>query len=447
MTPQALLAPARLAGQPILRSQSDERLVDLVRAGYDPAFEAIVTRYRKAIVRYCSRVLTAERAEDAVQQTFVRAYDAIKANDAQLNLRPWLYRIAHNTSLNALRDRGLQHEELSEQIDGVERPDQAMERREGIRGVLAAVQALPERQRDAIVLRELEGRSYDEIAAALGVTGGAVRQLLNRARTTLRAGVSAVTPAGLITRLPLDHQGEQVTSRIAEALGGAGTGALAAKLCATALVTGAVVGGVAVAPHHPGTRSDDAVAKEAAADAGSSSRSGGGSSGPAIGSGGDRRGQKGGHSESGRDSGDGGGDREGSDDGPGSRSGPSGGDDSDGHSGSGHSGPGDSGGDSHSGPSGSDDSHSGESGSGESNSGPGSDDSGSGEHSGSGESGSGSGESGSGSDSGSSSGPGSGGSTETDSSGPGPGSTEPSTEPDGDAMLTDPPTDGSDGGH
>ena len=92
---------------------------------------------------------------------------------------------------------------LEEEIDGVERPEQAFERREGLRSVVAAVSALPERQRDAIVLRELEGRSYDEIAAELGVTGGAVRQLLNRARTTLRAGATAITPMGLLLRIPL----------------------------------------------------------------------------------------------------------------------------------------------------------------------------------------------------------------------------------------------------
>jgi len=254
MTPRSLLAPARLAGQPILRSQSDERLVDLVRAGHDSAFETVVSRYRRSLIRYCSRLLTEERAEDAVQQTFVKAYDAIKASDAELKLKPWLYRIAHNTSLNVLRDRGMHHEELSESLDGVERPDQAMERRQGIRDVLAAVQALPERQRAALVLRELEGRSYDEIAIQLGVTGGAVRQLLNRARTTLRAGASAITPMGLLVRLPIPGEGEPVSSRVAEMLSGAGASAVAAKLCATALVTGAVVGGVASVPRQDGER-------------------------------------------------------------------------------------------------------------------------------------------------------------------------------------------------
>ena len=120
--------------------------------------------------------------------------------DADLNLRPWLYRIAHNTSLNLLRQNGWTHEQLDENFDGVERPDQAFERREDLRSALDAVKALPERQRDALVLRELEGRRYDEIASELGVGDGAVRQLLHRARTTLRAGASAITPVGLLDR-------------------------------------------------------------------------------------------------------------------------------------------------------------------------------------------------------------------------------------------------------
>jgi RNA polymerase sigma factor (sigma-70 family) len=247
MTPQALLAPARLARKPILASQSDERLVDLVRAGYEPAFEAIVARYRGPLIGYCGRFLPEPRAEDVVQQTFVNAYRAMQGSRGELRLRSWLYRIAHNTALNALRDRGLQHEQLHDQLDGVERPDQAFERRQGLRELLASVQALPVRQRDALVLRELEGRSYAEIALELGVSAGAVRQLLNRARATLRQGASALTPTGLITRLPWSEPAEPVTARIAEVCG-TGAGALAVKVCATALVTGAVVGGVATLP-------------------------------------------------------------------------------------------------------------------------------------------------------------------------------------------------------
>jgi RNA polymerase sigma factor (sigma-70 family) len=242
VTPRRLIEPARLAGSTMLRTQTDARLVDLVRAGHSAAFEAIVQRYRRPLLTYCSRVLPAARAEDAVQQTFLSAYQAMTRDDAELKLRPWLYRIARNTSLNLLRQNGWTHDQLSENFDGVERPDQVFERREQLRSAVDAVNALPERQRDALVQRELEGKRYDEIAAALGVNDGAVRQLLHRARATLRAGASALTPVGLL-------------ERIAELAGGAG-GAGAVKFGAALLATGAIAGGTLATPiarHHPPT--------------------------------------------------------------------------------------------------------------------------------------------------------------------------------------------------
>jgi RNA polymerase sigma factor (sigma-70 family) len=258
MTPRSLLGSGRLAGQPILGSQSDERLVALARAGCEPAFEAIVRRYRRPLRSHCARVLGDERAEDAVQQAFVRAYESMMATRQALNLRPWLYRIAHNTALNALRDRALPHESLDDRHDGVERPDQAWERGERLREVFTAVQALPALQRDALLLRELEGRSYDEIAAELGVSGGSVRQALHRARMTLRSGASALTPMWLLVRLSLS-QGRPVADRLPELIGGgAGAGGAAAKLCATALVAGAVVGGAATLPSEPRSAGADA---------------------------------------------------------------------------------------------------------------------------------------------------------------------------------------------
>jgi RNA polymerase sigma factor (sigma-70 family) len=327
MTPRSLLHPARLARKPVLSSQSDERLVDLVRAGYEPAFETIVERYRRPLTRYVRGILPGERAEDAVQQSFVNAYEAIRRDDAELKLRPWLYRIAHNTALNGLRDRALAEQPLDERLDGVERPDQAFERRQGLAQVIAAVQELPERQRDAIVLRELEGRSYEEISAALGVTGGAVRQLLNRARNALRKAATAATPVGLLTRIPWAVPAEPVGARVADLCGvgaAAGAGALAAKVCATAVVTGAVIGGVAVGPgggddrRHRGVDQAQAADRDsgpagAAAPAGLATGAGGDSGRGASASGDDGRGGDG-RGQEGHDGDDRGHDRGGGDD-------------------------------------------------------------------------------------------------------------------------------------
>jgi len=241
MTPHYLLKPARLAGSSLLATQSDDRLVDLVRSGSEPAFDAIVSRYRGPLLRYCGALLGAGRAEDAVQQALVNAYKAMHRDDKKLTLKPWLYRIAHNASLNVLRDGGPGHEPLEDEHATVEQPHEVHERRERLAEVLAAVQTLPVRQRDAIVLREVEGRSYEEIAAALGTGPGSVRALINRARGSLRMAVTAVTPIGLLLRLPS-------TADVAAGAAGAGAGAIASKVAATALVTGAVAGGVALAP-------------------------------------------------------------------------------------------------------------------------------------------------------------------------------------------------------
>ena len=253
----------------MLRTQSDARLVDLVRAGHASAFEAIVHRYRKPLLGYCSRLLPASRAEDAVQQTFLKAYQSMVSGDAELNLRPWLYRIAHNASLNLLRQNGWSHDELDENMDGVLRPDQALELRERLRATVAAVNALPERQRDAVLLREIDGLSYEEIALALGVGDGAVRQLLHRARATLRAGLTAATPLGLVERLAtaMAGTGADPSTRVAEIAAGVGLGTGAVKLGAAVLATGVIATGAVSMPlehHSRHGRSHNVAAADAA---------------------------------------------------------------------------------------------------------------------------------------------------------------------------------------
>src|SRR5215212_7328766 len=90
----------------LLRTQSDARLVALARAGQERAFEAIVERYRRPLLRACRRVLPEARAEDALQQALVDAWRALRRGDEVRELRPWLYRIVHNTALNQLRKSG-----------------------------------------------------------------------------------------------------------------------------------------------------------------------------------------------------------------------------------------------------------------------------------------------------------------------------------------------------
>ena len=235
----------RLARAPLLRAHTDTRLVELAHAGSDEAFEAIVLRYRRPLLRYCARLLPGGRAEDAVQQAFVNAHAALRSGTSPVDLRAWLFGIAHNATVSGLRQRGWSHEQLDPSMDGVERPDQAVERRQSLDEILRSIEALPPRQRDAIVMRELEGRSYDEIAERLGVTQGAVRQLLNRGRNALRATASALIPPFLVAGSRAGERAGSMASRIAELCTGAGAGGAAAKAGLAAVVaTGAIATGI-----------------------------------------------------------------------------------------------------------------------------------------------------------------------------------------------------------
>ena len=246
MTPRHLLEPGRLAGAALLKAQSDTRLVDLTRAGNDRAFEAIVERYNAQLLRYCSRILPDGRGEDAVQQTFLKAYDAIHRDTTPLSLRSWLFGIAHNVSLNLLRQRGSDHEPLEAHDQAAETADATIERRERFREVLAAVAALPPGQRDALLLRELEGRGHEEIARELGVSGGAARQLISRARNGIRAAAAAVMPLPFVMRLTEGSDaGPPTAERLAE-LTALGTGVTVSKVVATAAVGTTLIGGAAV---------------------------------------------------------------------------------------------------------------------------------------------------------------------------------------------------------
>src|SRR3954451_19098383 len=190
------------ASAAVLRQAPDERLVALVRDGSPAAFEEISTRYRRRLHAYCVRLVGPAHAEDVVQQALLRAYLSLRRGDLRhVALRAWLYRIARNCAIDLLRSGPPDHEQLDLQFDGVPQPPRLVEQKEEIGTLVSAMRSLPEGQRRPLTLRELEGRSYDEISAELGQTGPRVRQLIFRARERLRAGAAAILPVGLFRRV------------------------------------------------------------------------------------------------------------------------------------------------------------------------------------------------------------------------------------------------------
>src|SRR3954453_15748571 len=151
----------------LLRAQSADRLVELARAGHERAFEAIVERYRGALLRAARRYLPEARAEDALQQAFIAAWSGLQRGDEVRELRAWLYRIVHNTALNQLRLSGYDYAELEDSLRGTPGPQEEMEGRAVVRQTLTGLAALPGPQREALLLLAAEGRTQDEVAREL----------------------------------------------------------------------------------------------------------------------------------------------------------------------------------------------------------------------------------------------------------------------------------------
>jgi len=229
----------------LLLTQSDARLVALARTGHDRAFEAIVERYRRPLLRACLRILPEARAEDALQQALVAAWTALRRGDEVDELRPWLYRIARNTALNQLRIAGYDLEELVDTLGAASDPEEEVARRAVVRQTLAAVAALPERQRDALLRTAVHGHGQDEVARDLGLTDTAVRQLVHRARVAVRATATAAVPLPAAAWFAsAGARVEPMAGRIADLLTGAGAGATVtlAKAGTAAVLAGGAVG-------------------------------------------------------------------------------------------------------------------------------------------------------------------------------------------------------------
>ncbi|MGA8721813.1 MAG: sigma-70 family RNA polymerase sigma factor, partial [Solirubrobacteraceae bacterium] len=131
-------------------------------------------------------------AEDALQDIFVRAYSGLRANHRELALRAWLYRVAHNRCIDELRRPSPPPPEVMELLRApASDPIAEADRRESLRRLIADVRRLPEQQRSALLMRELGGMSYADMASALGVTIPAVKSLLVRARLALGQAIAA----------------------------------------------------------------------------------------------------------------------------------------------------------------------------------------------------------------------------------------------------------------
>jgi RNA polymerase sigma factor (sigma-70 family) len=213
----ALQHPARLpalAGRsPLLRLQSDERLVALIRRGHHGAFEALVQRYQPRLLAFCRHMLgSQEDAEDVLQEVFAASFNAICADNRPINARPWLYRIARNRCLNHLRrpqPSGQDSMDVFERDGGTTTAD-TVHKREEFRQIVADVQELPETQRTALLLREIDALSYDQIAEAMDTTVPSVKSLLVRARVGLAEAAEARLLTCAEVRLELGQVAEGI---------------------------------------------------------------------------------------------------------------------------------------------------------------------------------------------------------------------------------------------
>jgi RNA polymerase sigma factor (sigma-70 family) len=171
----------------LLRTETDERLVALVRRGHDAAFEVLVERYEQRLVAFSRNMLrSSEDARDVVQEVFASAHRAMLQDDRPIHVKAWLYKITRNRCLNHLRrpqPEGVDSMDVFEAA--VSSAAETVGSRQEFRELVEDVQQLPETQRTALVLREMEALSYEQIATVMDKTVPAVKSLLVRARIGL----------------------------------------------------------------------------------------------------------------------------------------------------------------------------------------------------------------------------------------------------------------------
>ena len=187
MAPAAVisLSEGRRAGG-ALRMLSDRHLSRLAKKGDPRAFAAIYERHHQDIYRYCRSITgNNEDASDALQSTMAAALRSLPGERREISLRPWLFKVAHNESVSLIRRRRPAAELREDSESAAPGPYRLACMRERVTGLVESLRDLPERQRGALVMRELNGLDYGEIGTALGISGPAARQAVYEARLAL----------------------------------------------------------------------------------------------------------------------------------------------------------------------------------------------------------------------------------------------------------------------
>jgi RNA polymerase sigma factor (sigma-70 family) len=239
----------------LLSLRSDEQLARLVHEGNVQAFAVIVERYRRELHAFAGRIRADGRADDLVQQTFLSALTALRGGTEVKHLRGWLYRILRNEATRTSR-RTVVEVELDPGSITSESLEEATQRRMLAFDTLSSIAALPDRQRHVLVASALGGESRAAVAGSMGLSEGAVRQLMHRARATVRAAAAAITPAPLANWMAAFRNGP-ATNQVPEIAIGAGTAPaagialkLGAILASGALATGIVGSHLGSRPKH-----------------------------------------------------------------------------------------------------------------------------------------------------------------------------------------------------
>jgi RNA polymerase sigma-70 factor, ECF subfamily len=174
----------------------DAQRIERARMGDMTAFEALLRQYERPLYGFIYRLMgnNAEDAADLLQETFIKVYRALPRIPAEVNFPAWLYRVARNCCLDEMRRRrrarwtvwdGAQGSSLADQAGDTD-PEQMVLDREGDSGVTAVLARMSPRNREALILRECEGMSCEEIGAVFGISRKAVKSMLFRARDEFR---------------------------------------------------------------------------------------------------------------------------------------------------------------------------------------------------------------------------------------------------------------------